>query len=242
MGTFHHPSVPPQALTAVDTATCNARSDVPPSAFIPAPAMVIAFVRVQLAWPASWAAPSARTHGRDGVQRGSQLHAVVAVGAAQGDAERRAAPVHNEVALCARLAAVRRIWPRRRSPLFAGTDALSKAARLQSSCPAPSRRSSNVRCRTAQTPACCQSRKRRQQVIPDPHPISAGRYSQGRPVLSTNKMPVSTARSDTGGRPPLGRGRWGGSKGAISDQRSSGTSSLAMHLTCANRTPSSRFC
>ena len=242
MGAFHDPPVPSKALAAVRAATCDARLDATPSALIPTPPMVIAFVRVQLPWPASCAAPSARAYGRDGVQRGSQPHAVVAVGSAQGDAERRAAPVHNEVALCARLAAVRRIWPRRRSPLFAGTEALSNAARLQSSCPAPSRRSSKVRCRAAQTPACCQSRNRRQQVIPDPHPISAGRYSQGRPVLSTNRMPVSTARSGTGGRPPLGRGRLGGSKGAISDQRSLGISSLAMHLTCVNRAPSSRFC
>jgi hypothetical protein len=36
------------------------------------------------------------------------------------------------------------------------------------------------------------------------------------PDLSTNRMPVSAARSGTGGRPPFGRGRGGGKRGASS--------------------------
>ncbi len=71
-------------------------------------------------------------------------------------------------------------------------------------------------------PACCQSRSRRQQVMPLPQPISAGRYSHGSPVLSTNRMPVSAARSGTGGRPPFGQGLAGGSNGSIILHKSSG--------------------
>jgi hypothetical protein len=63
-------------------------------------------------------------------------------------------------------------------------------------------------------PAVAQSRSRRQQVIPLPQPISWGRYSQGMPVFSTNKIPVSAARSGTRGRPPFGLGGSGGSNGA----------------------------
>ena len=161
-------------------------------------------------------------------ERRRKHRAVVAVGPAQGHAGRRATGVCDKVALGARLARVCRVRPRRRSRLSAGTDVLFSAARLQSSCPAPSRRSSTVRCRAARTPARCQSRKRRQHVMPEPHPISAGKHSHGSPVLSTNKMPVSAARFGTGGRPPLGRGGSGGSKGATNNQRSSATKSLAM--------------
>ena len=65
-----------------------------------------------------------------------------------------------------------------------------------------------------QTPAWYQSRSLRQHLIPLPHPISAGKYSQGMPVFSTNRIPASAARSDTRGRPPLGFGGSGGSSGA----------------------------
>ena len=64
--------------------------------------------------------------------------------------------------------------------------------------------------------------------MPEPHPISAGRYSQGSPVLSTNRMPVSAARCETGGRPPLGWGGKGGSNGAMWDHNSSVSKGLAM--------------
>ena len=39
------------------------------------------------------------------------------------------------------------------------------------------------------------SLRRRQQVIPDPQPISFRSISQGMPLFSTNRMPLSTARS-----------------------------------------------
>ena len=159
------------------------------------------------------------------------------VGPAQGHAERRAARVDDEVPLAARLAAIRRVWAGVLAPLFAGTLALSSAARDQSSCLAPASRSSKARCRAAQTPALCHSCNLRQQLIPEPQPILAGRYSHGSPVLSTNRMPVSDARSGMGGLPPLGLGRSGGSKGAITAHKSSGTSSLAMTA----RTRQSRF-
>jgi hypothetical protein len=83
-------------------------------------------------------------------------------------------------------------------------------------------------CSLRQTPAWYQSRSLRQHVIPLPHPISAGKYSQGMPVFSTNRIPVSAARSDTRGRPPLGFGGSGGSSGAIRAQNASGNSSFAM--------------
>lgn len=59
----------------------------------------------------------------------------------------------------------------------------------------------------AHTPACCQSRKRRQHVIPDPHPSSRGSICQEMPLRRTKTMPVRHARSETRGRPPWSTGR-----------------------------------
>ena len=56
----------------------------------------------------------------------------------------------------------------------------------------------------SQTPAACQSRKRFQQVMPQPQPISCGKSSQGMPVLRMKMIPVRTLRSSRKGRPPSG--------------------------------------
>ncbi len=108
-----------------------------------------------------------------------------------------------------------------KDPVLAGTGAPSSLTRLQSIRAIASSRSSRTRCMPVQTPAFCQSRRRRQQLMPEPQPISAGSISQGRPELRTDRMPVNAARSPMGGRPPFGRGRGGGTSEAISFQRSS---------------------
>jgi hypothetical protein len=58
-----------------------------------------------------------------------------------------------------------------------------------------------------QTPACCHSTKRRQHVLPEPHPISRGNICHGNPPRNTNRMPVNAGRSETRGRPPPRRAR-----------------------------------
>jgi hypothetical protein len=66
-----------------------------------------------------------------------------------------------------------------------------------------------------ETPARSHFTKRRQHVLPEPHPISSGNICRGNPPRSTNRMPVSAARSETRGRPPCRARRWGfGSKGS----------------------------
>jgi hypothetical protein len=106
--------------------------------------------------------------------------------------------------------------------------ALSTHARDQSIWSASPKRFRRVWCNLRQTPALCQSRRRRQQVIPEPQPISWGSISQGIPVLSTNRMPARQARSGMRGRPPLGLGFFGGSNGWMVVQSSSLTSSFAI--------------
>jgi hypothetical protein len=119
------------------------------------------------------------------------------------------------MALAARFAAIRRIRPGLRAPLLAGAKALSTLARRQSILSASPKRSKTDWCKRAQTPACCQSRKRRQQVTPLPQPISWGNISQGMPLLSTKRIPVKAARSGTRGRPPFGLGGSGGNSGLM---------------------------
>jgi hypothetical protein len=84
------------------------------------------------------------------------------------------------------------------------------------------RRFSRTRWILSHTPVACQSRSRRQQVMPDPQPISCGRYSQGMPVRSTKRIPVKAWRSGTGvpGTPykTLDRRGCGAPKGDIHEQ------------------------
>ena len=168
--------------------------------------------------------------------------AVVNVGGGKLDGKRDAIGIRDDVPLGSGAAPVRRVRASLLAPLMDGTLALSKQARLQSMAPARPRRSSSTRWSRSQTPASCQSRNLRQQVMPEPQPISWGSISQGRSDLSTNRMPVSAARSGTRGRPPFGLGRSVGSSGSTTAHRSSERRGLAMPVESARRHPGSRFC
>ncbi len=69
----------------------------------------------------------------------------------------------------------------------------------------------------------CQSRRRRQHVIPDPHPSSCGSIYQGIPLRRTKAMPVRHARSETRDRPPCGRRARIGKKGSTRFHNRSGS-------------------
>ena len=227
-GALYNPAVSSEMGAALNPTARDAWDDAAGTAFLAAAAMVIGLVGVELARPAPRAATMAGPDRRHGVQGRGQHTAVVAVGAAERQAKRRTTGVRDKVALGARLAAIRRVRSDFRAPLLAAMLALSSAARRQSICPAACRRSSKARCKAAQTPASCQSRSLRQQLIPEPHPISEASISQGRPDRSTNRMPVSAALSGRRGRPPFGLGRSRGKSGSIAAQRSSGTRGFAM--------------
>jgi len=147
------------------------------------------------------------------------------------NSQRSALAINNQMAFRAIFAPIRGIWAGFRPPKSARTEQLSMAEQDQSiasAIPNSSSRASHIFC---QTPVICQSRRRRQQVIPLPQPISLGRYSQGVPVLRTNRMPVRQARSVTLGRPPLGLGGSGGMCGSIRCHSSSVSSGLAIVMS-----------
>lgn len=225
--TLHDPTVPAQTLAALDATTGDPRGDATAAAGLAAATVVVGLVGVQLGRP-STRPPDALPDRRHGVDQGLEEPAVVGVGWAEANRERDTVRVHDDMALGPGLAAVGRVRTRKLAPLLAGTEALSRLARPQSIAFARPKRSSRTWCSRAQMPALCQSRSRRQQLMPHPQPISCGSISQGMPDLRTKRMPVSAARFGTGGRPPFGRGLGGGSRGSISAHSASLTSGLAM--------------
>ena len=234
---FDDPAIAAELLAAFDTASGDARDDMPPAASAAAEGVIISLVSVQPVRAA--AGPTAPlADRRDGIEHRFQHLAVVTVGRAQQAGERCAVAIDHNMALGARFAAIGRVRADFGAPFFAGTVALSRAVRLQSMWSALPSRSNRARWIRPHTPACCQSRKRRQQVMPEPQPISCGSISQGMPERSTNTMPLSAARSGIGGRPPFGFGRGDGNSGATTDHSSSETRGFAILW----QTPLTRFC
>jgi hypothetical protein len=235
-GPFDHPAIAAKLLAAFDAASGDARFDAAPPAGAATEREIVSLVGVQFVRPA--ARPSAPALDRwDRVEQRLQHLAVMAIGRAQQTGERGALAIDHDVALGPRLAAIGRVGADLRAPLFAGTAALSTAARLQSMRSASLSRFNSSWWRRSHTPARCQSRKRRQQVMPQPQPISCGSISQGMPLFSTNRMPVSAARSETGGRPPFGFGRGGGNSGATTAHSSAETRGFAMVSNPISSTP-----
>jgi hypothetical protein len=98
-----------------------------------------------------------------------------------------------------------------RAPFFAGTKVASMNACSHCNRPRASSWPRNARHSRSQIPSASQSRRRRQQVLPLGYP--SGRSRHRAPVRSTQRIPSTTSRCPTRGRPPLGarglRGRCG---------------------------------
>jgi hypothetical protein len=136
--------------------------------------------------------------------------------------------IANQMALAATLSPICRIWSSQQPPKTARTEQLSTTACDQSICPSRESQSSNAKWIKSQIPSCCQSRNRRQQVMPEPQPSLFGSIRQGIPLRSTKIMPARQARSVRRGRPPCGLGRGIGRSGSIKPHKVSGTSAAAM--------------
>jgi len=105
---------------------------------------------------------------------------------------------------------------------------LSTTARDQSIWSSRASQSSRAKWISSHTPANCQSRRRRQHVIPDPKPSSCGSICHGMPLRRTKTMPARHARSETRGRPPVGRLGELGRKGSTRSHNASGSSAAAI--------------
>jgi hypothetical protein len=159
--------------------------------------------------PGAAAAPADRGQGLD--QR-IKLGDVVDVRRGYLRHERDATGIRDEMVFGARLAAIGWVRSSFFPPRTARTDPLSITVQRWSSRPRRRNSASNVSWSRCQTPMRCQWTKRRQHVLPDPHPICFGNICQGIPDRRTNRMPVRIARSGIGVRPcrwPRWRRRFG---------------------------------
>jgi hypothetical protein len=227
-----NPAIPAELLLRLNALAGDARRDPPLAQRSLVLLRLVPFVRVQL-HRALAGAPSWPLDRLDGIHGFFQHRSVVDVRSRQQDRERDTLFVDNKMPLRSLFAAIRWILPGFFAPPGAGTVEESIAALVQSMRSASPSRSKKTLWSRSQTPACCQSRRRRQQVIPEPQPICGGSISQGMPVMSTKRMPVNTARSGIGGRPPLGRGFCGGSNGSMAVHSWSETIGLAIKPSIA---------
>ncbi len=224
---FGDPAVATEPLLRLDALAGDPVEDAPLLEVGVAAWDVVGLVGVQLARSDPWT--PARTLDRlDQLDDCLEQGAVMVVGGGVPSAQRDAVAVDQEVVLRAGLAPIGRVRPGFGPPFLARRLAESRLARLQSIRSACPSRSSRTVCRRCHTLARFQSRSRRQQVMPAPQPSSRGSHSQGRPVFSTNRIPVRAARSETLGRPPLGLGGSFGSSGWTISHSSSDTNGLLM--------------
>lgn len=166
----------------------------------------------------------------NGVHQRKQLRDVVAVRARQDDRERRAVGVGSDVMFGTGSRTIGGVRSSFSPAPTARTEVESMTTREKSIRSAARNFASSISWSRSQTPACCQSRKRRQQLMPDPQPISAGSSFQRMPLLSTNNIPVNAARSATGLRPGYRKrlGFAGGKSGSINAHNSSSMIGLAI--------------
>lgn len=171
---------------------------------LPVPLGPIGAVPVQRLRLAAWP-PARPVDRRNVVEQGQRLGRIGAVRSGEPHGQRGAVAVNEQVAFGAFFSPIGGVFAGEDPPKTARIDWLSTQALSQSIRPSRPKRSSSACSSFFQTPRRCQYRRRRQQVTPEPQPISKGRSCQGRPVLRTKTMPVRQARSSTGGRP-----RWPG--------------------------------
>jgi hypothetical protein len=222
MSPFDDPTEFAEAAAVFGAAPGDDRSDAPLAKSAAMRVGVVAAVGVDDLGLAKRSAAHA-SNRRDGVDQRQQLRDIVAIRAGQDDADRNAVRVYEDVVFGSWSCAIGGVWPSFWPAPKARTDDESTAAYEKSIWPYSRSLSSNSRCSLSHTPACCQSRNRRQQVAPEPKPNRVGRWFHRIPVFSTNRMPLNAARSETGSRPGyrLRRGLGSGSSGSISSHNSS---------------------
>jgi hypothetical protein len=225
-----HPPVLAQLLAALHSSPGNPRcyASLPQSTSTTLEIVPLVSMQFGRTFSASSANGSRLLDGLDGINYISESIAVVDVCRSADYREWDSFGVDHNMALRSRFAFICRIGAGTFSPFLAATLAESTAARDHSILPASPNRSKSTWWSFSHTPACCQSRSLRQQVMPLPQPISGGKYSQGKPVLSTNMMPVRAARLGTLGRPPFDLSGSGGNSGSIISHSSSESIGLAI--------------
>jgi hypothetical protein len=188
-------------------------------------------------------APRLAAHRWYAFNQWQQLRDIVMVGSGQDDIQRDTTCFRDDMVLRTRLTAIGWVRSSFFPPCAARTEELSTTAREKSSFSASRNLFSNTSWMRCQTRCSCHTRSRRQQVIPEPQPISCGSMFHGIPLRSTYRMPVSACRFEMGLRPVyrLRRSLGSGSNGSISAHSSSSRIGLAtsgsLPLHCRRSAP-----
>jgi hypothetical protein len=229
---FDDPTVDAQATSMLSVAFCQDRFDSSVSQLLAMAGGVVRAIPLDSIRTLSWATAFS-TNWRDRVHQRQQLGDVVRIRASQRGREGNAVGVRGQMMLAAGFTAICWIGSRFFPPCMARTEEESTITRDQSSRSASRKRAKRTSWISFQIPFRCQACRRRQAVIPDPQPSSCGKYSQGRPVLSTNKIAHRTLRLSIGLRPGCRLRRFfgAGSSGSIIAHKSSSKIGFAMtHL------------
>ncbi len=229
-GALDDPTCPTETAAVTTIATRQNGPDAPTTQFGAVTLRVVAAVALHRVGSAPGRARLSADRGHP-VDEVEQLRQVVVIGGGQRRDERNPVRVGENMMLRPGLAAIGRVRSSFFPPRTARSEALSTTARSNASTLRPRSSASRTACSRFQTPARCQRTSRRQQVMPDPHPISCGSMFHGIPLRSTKRMPVSTARSGIGLRPAYRRwrDRRFGRSGSMCFHNSSSTNGLVMH-------------
>ncbi len=236
MRALHDPSNLPKPAAVWLSASSNAGGNASLVQDAPVLVVIVASIRIDAFGPAQW--PTANAFDRrDRLDQGDQLRDVIAVGSGQDCRDRCAVGVGGEVVFGTGSRSIGGVRASFSPAPTARIDEESTTTREKSIWFAARSLVSSNACNASHTLASCQSRSRRQQLTPEPHPISAGRSRQRMPVFSTNRMPVSAARFGTGLRPGYlnRRGLAGGRSGSISFHNSSSMIGLPISLIRLSR-------
>jgi len=236
MSTFDYPSIFSESTAMLGAALRKNGFDTPIAQFLPVWFGVVSAIGVD-DLRLFQRATANTTDGWNRVNERQQLCDVIAIGTGQDDREWHPIGVGSDMVLGARSRTIYGVRPGFWPAPIARTEDESTITREKSIWPAARNSPSSSSCNRSHTPASRQSRNRRQQVTPEPQPISAGRSRQRSPVRNTNKMPLNAARSGTGLRPGYfsRRGFGCGSKGSIRFHNSSSMIGLSISLTSLSR-------
>lgn len=165
MRSLDNPTVFAKPLATFNAAPCNPTQDAFGPQVGSAAAIVIALVSMQ--FPRTLARPARQaSKRRDCVNAGFEQHGVMPVGPADQHHQRNAPGVYDDMSLGAQFAPVGWVGACLLAPRGLGTVEPSMLARSQSIWSCSRRRISIAWCNCSHTPTLCQSRNRRQQVMP----------------------------------------------------------------------------
>jgi hypothetical protein len=233
-GSLYDPAIATQPLAAVEASSCDSWLNASLPQRAPQGLRVVCFISMKFLRPFPRAPSAAALDRLDGVKGFKHHPGIMHVGRTDSHRERNAFGFDHKMALRARFASIRRILPGFEPPFGAATLNESIEARDQSSWSASASLSSNTWCSLCQTPASCHSRSLRQQVTPEPQPISGGSQDHGRLALKTKMMPRKQSRFEMRGRPPRGFSGSGGNNGSTTAHSSSLTIGFAIGANFIN--------